>query len=183
MTIATLNPELSVMWIIIGVTTAAVSGNGRRRFFGVLMAGGAAQTIVTAIKSEIGVYIMIEYGGAPAIAGMTVSAVRTQRSAMSIVVRMTSVTVSWSACELLGLMTAAAGNWSVQSRQRKAGQVMIECDRIQPRGLHVAKAAVLVHLPAVRVIHGVTALTVRWWLLLNFRLVTADAVNLRMRIV
>src|SRR5579883_2184529 len=121
------------------------------------MAGGAGERGVGAGQREVCFLRMIELPDRPGRRRMAARAVTPEVALVNVIRRMTAAAVAGRIAKVAGEVALSAGHGHVQSRQRKAGAVVIEAQIGAPAGRAVTGGAIGAELAAVHVIHAVTA--------------------------
>jgi len=131
MTALALSAVLTQMLIVLGVTRNAV----RREFdfmSRLLMAAGASDFAVRAGEGEASFLSVVELPNIPAVRVVAVDALFAQGAFVYVVALMTAATILRDAFVARAHVTLHAGNGDVQSKQRKAAQIVIKRDFDSP---------------------------------------------------
>lgn len=139
---------------------------GRARFFqrgitlhGVFVAAQTLQALMRPQQGEFRLFVMVEPPQGPPVGVVAKGATRSESHLMIVIRFMAGDAGRIGVLEPLREMAVLASGHGMDSDQRKAGQIMVEPDKISPGSRFMAALACLAFLALVHIIGFVTAIT------------------------
>lgn len=183
MTVVATRAKLAVVHVIRTMTSAAGSRYGASAAGSRIgMAGVARKSGMGAVQREGRGGTVIERACRPGVAGMAGAAILTERSAVGIIVRVTTGAVLWRSAEDPVGVAPGTGNGGMNPEQREFGHIMIKAHRFRPGRLAMASRAFAGELCLVNVIECVTAVAGSRRRILHPGLVAGRAIERCMRL-
>jgi len=155
----TLPAVLTEVPVVLAMTSDALLGH-LARAWRLFMAIGALQFCVRTQQREMRILGMIEHPDGPTVGRMAGLALVAQPILVHVVRRVAADATGRRLVEGQAVVTLHAAHDPMQAEQRKLGQIVLKHYVAAPLVLTMAARASAFHLPAVRILAAVTALTI-----------------------
>jgi hypothetical protein len=149
--------------IVAAVTTSTSRGECHRVRDRSVVASQAVQSLVSAVKREACLLVMIETPDEPVIRVVAHSAVGPEVPLVDVILAMAVNALVLRVLEAGVRMAALAGDGCVQAEQREGRQIVVEPYRLGPTDLAMTVLASFTEAPLVHVITPMTASALRFW--------------------